>query len=93
MADVALSSDQIGGLAIGVIVAVVVVGFVIGLLVNRAIARVLVAIVVIALGVLVWSQRTSLQNRVKNCDSNISFFGYHTTLSSSAQAHCAALKK
>ncbi len=93
MSDVALSTDQIGGLAIGVIIAIVVLGIVVGLLVNKAIAKVIVLVVVVGLGVLVWTQRTSLQDRVKNCDTNISFFGFHTTLSSSAQQRCASLHK
>jgi hypothetical protein len=93
MAAVAISTDQIGGLAVAVIIAIVLVGFLLGLFINAALARIVVALVVVALAILVWTQRTSLQNRVKNCDTNLSFFGVHTTLSSSAEAHCAALHR
>jgi hypothetical protein len=93
VSEVALSTDQIGTLAIGVIVGVVLLGFVVGLIVNAIIARIVIALVVIGLGVLVWTQRTSLENRVKNCDTNVSFFGFHTTLSTATQARCGQLQR
>lgn len=95
MADVALpgafSSDQIGKVAIGLIVAVVVIGFVLGLVLNAIVARIIVAVVAIGLAVLVWTQRTSLENRVRNCDTDVSFVGVHVNLSSAAQSRCDAL--
>jgi hypothetical protein len=93
VAEVALSSDQIGKLAIGVIVGVVLLGFIAGRIVNAVIARIIIALVVIGVGVLVWSQRNSIETRVKNCDTNISFFGFHTTLGTTAQARCGQLQR
>ena len=53
----ALSTDDIGTIAVVVIVAIVVIGFVLGLVMNKAIGRVVLAIIVIGLGVLIWTQR------------------------------------
>jgi hypothetical protein len=91
MTDVALSSDQISGLSIGVIIAVVVLGLIVGLIVNAIVARVVIAVVAVGLAVLVWTQRTSLENRVRDCDTNVSFVGVHVNLSSAAQSRCNVL--
>ena len=86
-----MSTDQIGTIAVVVIVAMVVIGLVLGLVMNKAIGRVVLAIVVIGLGILIWTQRQSLDDQVGKCDANASFFGFHVKLSSAAQARCASL--
>jgi protein-S-isoprenylcysteine O-methyltransferase Ste14 len=89
----ALATDQIGTIAVVVIVAIVVIGLVLSLVMNKAIGRVVLAIIVIGLGVLVWTQRQSLQDRVDKCDTNTSFFGFHVNLSAAAQQRCASLNR
>jgi protein-S-isoprenylcysteine O-methyltransferase Ste14 len=89
----AVSTDDIGTIAVVVIVAIVVIGFVLGLVMNKAIGRVVLAIIVIGLGVLIWTQRESLQDRVNKCDTNVTYFGFHVNLSSDAQARCAQLNR
>ena len=86
-----LSTDQIGTIAVVVIVAVVVIGLVLGLVMNKAIGRVVLAIIVVGLGVAIWTQRQSLEDRVSRCDTNVTFFGFHVNLSSAAQARCASI--
>ena len=53
MAAVAISTDQIGGLAVAVIIAIVLVGFLLGLFINAALARIVVALVVVVVGAVV----------------------------------------
>ena len=89
----ALATDQIGTLAVVVIVAIVVIGIVLALVMNKAIGRVVLAIIVIGLGVLVWTQRQSIQDRVNKCEANSSFFGFHVNLSAQAQQRCASLNR
>jgi hypothetical protein len=89
----AVSTDDIGTIAVVVIVAIVVIGFVLGLVMNKAIGRVVLAVIVIGLGVLIWTQRVSLQDRVNKCDTNVTYFGFHVNLSSAAQARCAAINR
>jgi protein-S-isoprenylcysteine O-methyltransferase Ste14 len=91
MVRAALATDQIGTIAVVVIVAIVVIGVVLGLVMNKAIGRVVLAVVVIGLGVLVWTQRQSLQDRVDKCDANVSFFGFHVNLSDQAKQRCASI--
>jgi protein-S-isoprenylcysteine O-methyltransferase Ste14 len=86
-----LATDQIGTIAVVVIVAIVVMGLILGLVMNKVIGRVVLAIVVVGLGVLIWTQRQSLEDRASKCDANTSFFGFHVNLSSAAQARCTAV--
>ena len=88
-----LSTDQIGTIAVVAIVAIVVIGLILGLVMNKAIGRVVLAIIVVGLGVVVWTQRQSLQDRANKCDANVSFFGFHVNLSSSAQSRCASINR
>jgi protein-S-isoprenylcysteine O-methyltransferase Ste14 len=89
----ALSTDDVGTIAVVVIVAIVVIGIVLGLVMNKAIGRVVLAIIVIGLGVLVWTQRQSLQDRVDKCDTNLTYFGFHVNLSGDAQARCQQVNR
>ncbi|HSY15884.1 MAG TPA: hypothetical protein VK816_07855 [Jatrophihabitantaceae bacterium] len=84
----ALGTDQIRNVAIGTIVGLVVVGLVLGLVVQAIIGRLLLVVIVVVLGVAVWTQRVAIENRVKKCDSNLSFFGAHVDLSKSEVAAC-----
>jgi hypothetical protein len=84
----ALDAGQVKNLAIGGIVAVVVIGLILGLIISALIGRLIVLVVVVVAGVLLWTQRSSVENQVKNCDAHISFFGYHVALSQSDQQKC-----
>jgi hypothetical protein len=86
--DLALQADSVKNLALGAIVVVVVVGLILGLVISALIGRLVVLVVVVIVAALLWTQRTSVENRVKDCNSNVSFFGYHVSLSQSDQQKC-----
>jgi uncharacterized membrane protein len=84
----ALDSGQIGKIGIGVIVGLVVLGALISLVITAIVGRILVLVVVVVLGVLVWQQRASIQDHVKKCDPNMSFFGVHVNAPQSVVDQC-----
>jgi undecaprenyl pyrophosphate phosphatase UppP len=88
MVSHALDAGQVKNLAIGAIVVVVVVGLILGLVISALIGRLIVLVVVVVLGVLLWTQRSEVEKRVKDCNTNVSFFGYHVSLSQSDQQRC-----
>ncbi|HJQ44601.1 MAG TPA: hypothetical protein VJ831_16035 [Jatrophihabitantaceae bacterium] len=73
----ALDSDSIGKIGIGVIVALVVLGLLLSLIITAVVGRVIILIVVVGLGILVWQQRSSLQDKIDKCQLNATFFGVH----------------
>jgi hypothetical protein len=77
MSAVALDSGQIGKLGVGLIIAIAVIGVLLSMLVTAIVARIVILVVVVALGVLVWQQRVTIQDHVKKCDLNMTFFGVH----------------
>ncbi len=93
MVTEALSTDQLKNVALGGIIGVVVIGLIVALLVQAIIARIIVVAVVVVLAVVFYTQRTTIENRVKDCNSNVSFLGFHATLSQSAQTHCQQIGK
>jgi hypothetical protein len=89
----ALSSTSIGALGLGTIAVIVVLGIILALVVSALIARVLVVVVVVALAVVVWQQRSSIETAVKNCKTNLSFFGVHVDVPSHVQRTCRNLTR
>lgn len=87
----ALSSDGVKNLSVGGIVVVVVIGLILLVVVKAIVARVITVVVVIALVVVFWTQRTSLEDKVRKCDANLTFLGVHLQLSPAAQAKCQQL--
>jgi hypothetical protein len=87
----ALDESTVKNAAIGIIVVLLVVGIGLSLIIQAIVGRIIVLVVAIVMGIVVWSQRSSLENKVKNCDTNVSFFGYHVQLSKGAKAHCPSL--
>jgi hypothetical protein len=77
MSTVALDSGQIGKLGVGLIIAIAVIGVLLSMLVTAIVGRIVILVVVVALGVLVWQQRVTIQDHVKKCDLNMTFFGVH----------------
>ena len=73
----ALDSSQITKIGIGVIIGLVLVGFVHSLIITAILGRVIIAVVVVALGVLVWQQRTVIEDHVKKCQLDMTFLGVH----------------
>jgi len=45
-------------------------------------------VVVVALGVLVWQQRTVIEDHVKKCQLNMTFLGIHVNAPKDVREHC-----
>jgi protein-S-isoprenylcysteine O-methyltransferase Ste14 len=85
---VALKSSQITEIGVVAIIVLVVIGVVLSLLLTAIVARVVIAVVVVALGVLIWQQRTSIEDHVKKCDLDMSFLGIHVDAPNDVTRHC-----
>jgi hypothetical protein len=86
----ALNAGNITKIGIGVIIALVVIGVLLGLLITAIVGRIIIAVIVIGLGIWVWQQRTSIQDKLDQhqCPKNQSFFG----ISIDANKYCKDLK-
>jgi hypothetical protein len=84
----AIDSSDITKIGIGVIVAVVVLGFLVSLVVTALIGRLIVLVVVVVLGVFVWQQRSTIQDNVKKCHLDMTFFGVHVKAPADVLAKC-----
>ncbi|PZS16230.1 MAG: hypothetical protein DLM57_10895 [Pseudonocardiales bacterium] len=75
----ALDSSQITKIGVGVIIGLVVVGVVLSLIITAIVGRIVLAVVVVVLAILVWQQRTAIEDHVSKhkCDLNATFFGIH----------------
>jgi uncharacterized metal-binding protein len=97
MADVtyvsAIDSSDITKIGIGVIIALVVLGFLLSLVITAIIGRVIIVVVVVVLGIFVWQQRSSIQDNVKKCHLDMSFFGITINAPDSVVQHCQTLQK
>lgn len=89
----ALQSDQIGKIGVGIIVALVVIGLLLSMIITKIVGRIIILVVVVALAAWVWQQRTDIQNKVKKCDLNMTFFGKTVTMPKDVLAACKAQHK
>ncbi|WP_375486789.1 hypothetical protein [uncultured Jatrophihabitans sp.] len=89
--DLAIGSDDITGLGIGLTVALVVLAVLIVLVVKALVVRVLTVIVVVVLGVLVWQQRQHVRDAYNShsCDLNATYFGVHLDAPDHVRRACA----
>jgi uncharacterized membrane protein len=87
--DAALNAGDVTKIGVGVIVVLVVLGLLLGLLITAIIGRVILAVVVVVLAVIVWQQRTSIENKIDKRDCNFSFFGVHLDPPQSLQRVCS----
>jgi hypothetical protein len=86
----AFSTDQAKTLGIFVIAVVLVAGVLLSLLFTKVASRLVVAVVVVGLGIFIWTQRDAIDNDAKKCDAK--FLGVHLTPSSSTlKQHCQQL--
>jgi hypothetical protein len=86
----ALNAGNITKIGIGIIIALVVIGVLLGLLITAIVGRIIIAVIVIGLGIWVWQQRTSIQDKLDHhqCPKNQAFFG----ISIDANKYCKDLK-
>ena len=67
----------------------VVLGFLLSLVFAKILAKVVVLVVVVGLGFLVWQQRTSVENKIKdNACGGYTFFGVHLDPPDDIQKEC-----
>ena len=86
----ALDSGQITKIGVGVIVGLVVVGIVLSLIITAIVGRIVILVVVVALGILVWQQRTVIEDHVKKCQLSMTFFGVHVNAPKDVRQHCVS---
>ena len=89
----ALDSSQITKIGVITIIALVVIGFVLSLIITAVIGRIIIVVVVVALGVLVWQQRSSIQDHVKKCELDMSFLGVHVDAPKDVHEHCQSITR
>lgn len=74
----ALQADDVTAIGVGIIVVIVVLGFLLSLVFAKIVAKLLVLVVVVGLGFLVWQQRSSVEDKIKEkACSGYTFFGIH----------------
>jgi len=84
----ALSSSDVTKVGIIVIVALVLIGALLSIVITAIVGRIIVLVVVIALAVVVWQQRTHVKDQIKKCDLSVSFFGVHLDAPQSVVQEC-----
>jgi hypothetical protein len=85
----ALQANDVTAIGVGVIVVIVVLGFLLSLVFAKILAKIVVLVVVVALGLLVWQQRTSVENKIKdNACGGYTFFGIHLDPPDDVQKAC-----
>ena len=87
----ALQADDVTAIGVGIIVVLVVLGFLLSLVFAKIVAKLVVLVVVVALGFLVWQQRQSVENKVKDhvCGT-YTFLGLHLDPPDDVARQCAA---
>lgn len=86
----ALDSGQITKIGVGVIIGLVVVGLLLSLIITAILGRIILAVVVLVLGIVVWQQRTTIEENVSKhkCDLNATFFGIHVQAPDDVRKAC-----
>lgn len=92
-AVLALDTDQMKTVGIGIIVAIVVVGFLISFLITKIIMKLVVLVVVLVLAGVVWQQRSSLIDKADACNFSPKFFGVTISLPDDLKAQCLQKEK
>lgn len=84
----AIDSSDITKIGIGATVAVVVIGLLLSMIITALVARVVILVIVVLLGVFIWQQRSVIEDHVKKCQLNMSYFGAHVDAPKSVQDRC-----
>lgn len=89
----ALDSSQITKIGVGVTIALVVVGVLLSLIITAIVGRVIILVAVVGLGILVWQQRSSIEDHVKKCQLDMSFLGAHVSAPKDVTQQCEKLSQ
>jgi hypothetical protein len=86
----ALSSQNITQIGLVVIGALVLIGVLLSVLITAIVGRLIMLTIVVALGILVWQQRTHIEDEInKNkCNLSATFFGVHLDAPASVKQAC-----
>lgn len=88
----AFSTDQAKTVGIFVIAVIVIAGVLFSFVFQKLVGRLIVILVVVGLGIFVWTQRDSIDHDARKCDA--SFFGIHLTPSNKQlKQHCERLSR
>jgi hypothetical protein len=92
MAAAAIGASDVTKIGIGATAALVVIGILLAVLITAFLARLIIAILVVAVAVIVWQQRASIEHRIDQqiCPAQLSFFGMHVDAPQSLQHFCRA---
>ncbi len=93
MTTLALDDSTIKNTAIGIIIGVIILGIIMSLVIQAIVGRIIVIVLALVVAFVVYKQRDNLEQRVKNCDTNLSFFGFHVQTSDSVKQACATAKR
>jgi hypothetical protein len=90
MQAVALSPGDVTKIGVGIIIALVVIGALLSLIITHIIGRLIILVVVVALGIAVWLQRTNVHDDIDahKCDLSTTFFGVHIDAPQSVKQAC-----
>ncbi len=84
----ALNSNDITKVGLIVIIALVVIGMLLSFVITALVGRLIILVVVVALGVFVWQQRTHIKDQVDKCKLDATFFGVHIKAPQSVIDQC-----
>lgn len=87
--DVALGSDDLTTLGVGLTIALVIVAVLIVLAVKALVVRVVTVVVVVVLGVVVWQQREHVRDAYNSCNVDVTYFGIHLDVPAGVRQACA----
>jgi hypothetical protein len=83
----AFSTDQAKTIGIFAIAVIVIAGVLLSFVFQKLTGRLIVAVIVVGLGIFVWTQRDAIDHDVKNCKAT--FIGIHLTPSNKQlKQHC-----
>jgi len=83
----AFSTDQAKTVGIFVIAVIVVAGVLLTFVFQKLTARLILGVIIVGLGIFVWTQRDSIDSDAKKCDAT--FVGIHLTPSNATlKKHC-----
>jgi protein-S-isoprenylcysteine O-methyltransferase Ste14 len=89
----ALSTGDITKIGVVVIVALVLIGALLSIVITAIVGRIVILVVVVALGILVWQQRTHVKDQIDSCKLSTTFFGVHLDAPDSVKRKCQQVSR
>ena len=86
----ALGTDDLTTVGIVVTVVLILIGLVLSMLITALIGRAIIAVVVIVLAILVWQQRSHVEDNLNKhaCNLGTTYFGVHIDPPRSVRDYC-----